>query len=226
MTWRVTIPFKGAPRSKSRLAERFDDATRHALALAFLRDTVAAVRSTPGVDAVVIVSNEPGLAVLLAHEEPSPGGGPLAAVEIVPDPGDGLNGAIAAGIRSARAGDAEAHIAALLGDLPELTAGELSAALGAAASHPLAAVTDASGTGTTLITIAPTVEATPRFGAGSAAAHAAAGFTRLELAASSGLRRDVDAPADVDGLVSPGVHTRAALRKGGDSGRRAGREAS
>jgi len=205
VTWRVTIPFKGAPRSKSRLAERYDDATRHTLALAFLQDAVAAVRSTVGVASVVIVSNESGLAALFP-DDPA-----LAAVEIVPDPGDGLNGAIAAGIRACRVADPGAYVAALLGDLPELTAGELAVALGAAAGHPLAYVTDASGTGTTLITLAPGVAADPRFGAGSAAAHAAAGFTRLDLPPSSGLRRDVDAPADVDALLAPGPRTRAAL---------------
>ena len=48
MTWVVVIPFKGAPASKSRLSERFADADRHALALAFLADTVTAVRRADG----------------------------------------------------------------------------------------------------------------------------------------------------------------------------------
>ncbi|MFC4243785.1 2-phospho-L-lactate guanylyltransferase [Gryllotalpicola reticulitermitis] len=206
MTWYVTIPFKGAPLSKSRLAERLNDTSRHALAVAFLQDTVSAVRRTADVASVLIVSNEPGLTALFAVEAETG-----ARVEIVPDPGDGLNAAIAQGILAARAADPDASVAVLLGDLPELTADELAEALGAAARHPLAYTADASGTGTTMIALAPGVTADPRFGVGSAAAHAAAGFSRLDVPASSGLRRDVDAPQDLDALRAPGAHTRAVL---------------
>jgi 2-phospho-L-lactate guanylyltransferase len=205
VTWRVVIPFKGAPSSKSRLAVRFDDLARHALALAFLRDVVAAAREAHGVDGVVIVSSDPGLAALFPDEPP------LAPVTITPDPRHGLNGAIAHGIRVARSGDSGAHIAVLLGDLPELTAAELSAALTAAARHPFAYVTDAAGTGSSMITLAPGETAQPHFGAGSAAAHEAAGFARLDIAPGSGLRRDVDCPGDVDRIAAPGRHTRAVL---------------
>ncbi|GAA4167759.1 2-phospho-L-lactate guanylyltransferase [Gryllotalpicola koreensis] len=205
MSWRVVIPFKGAPSSKSRLAVRFDDLARHALALAFLQDVVAAVRATPEVAGVTLVSSEPGLGALFA-DAPD-----LAPVAITPDPRHGLNGAIAHGIRAARAADSSAHVAVLLGDLPELAAGELADALGAAARHPLATVTDAAGTGTSLITLAPGEFAEPQFGASSAAAHAAAGFVRLDVAAESGLRRDVDAPDDVDRIERPGRHTAAVL---------------
>lgn len=205
MSWLVVIPFKGAPSSKSRLAARFDDLSRHALALAFLQDVVAAVRETPGVARVLIVSSEPGLATLFPE---TPGLAPLA---LTPDPRHGLNGAIAHGIRVARAADSSAHVAVLLGDLPELTARELGDALGAAVRHPLAAVTDAAGTGTSLITLAPAAVGEPHFGVGSAAAHAAAGFVFLDVPVASGLRRDVDAPDDVDGISAPGPFTRAVL---------------
>jgi len=205
VTWRVVIPFKGAPSSKSRLAARLDDLSRHALALAFLQDAVAAVRATPGVTGVTLVSSEPGLHSLFAADSA------LAPIELVPDPRDGLNGAIEHGIRAARAGDADAHVAVLLGDLPELTADELAGALEAAGRHPLSYVTDAAGTGTTMITLAPREAAEPHFGAGSAAAHAAAGFAPLELPAGSGLRRDVDAPDDLDRIASPGRYTAAVL---------------
>ena len=205
MTWRVVVPFKGAPSSKSRLAARLDDLSRHALALAFLQDVVAAVRATPGVDGVTLVSSEPGLATLFPDAQG------LAPVGLTPDPRRGLNGAVAHGIRVARTADPAARVAALLGDLPELTAGELGDALGAATGHPLAYVTDAAGTGTSLITLAPGAVAEPSFGAGSAAAHAAAGFMLLDVPATSGLRRDVDAPDDVDAIAAPGQFTRAVL---------------
>lgn len=205
MTFRVVIPFKGAPNSKSRLAARFDDLARHALALAFLQDVVAAARATPDVAGVMIVSSEPGLPALFPT---APG---LAPIEITADPQQGLNGAIAHGIRAARAADARAPVAVLLGDLPELTADELSGALAAASRHPLAYVPDAAGSGTSLVALAADETAEPRFGAGSAAAHAAAGFVPLDVSVESGLRRDVDAPDDVDRIARPGRYTRAVL---------------
>jgi 2-phospho-L-lactate guanylyltransferase len=208
VSWRVVVPFKGAPNSKSRLAARFDDLARHALALAFLQDVVAAARAAPGVSGVTLVSSEPGLATLFPSDPARPDAAP---VDVTPDPRHGLNGAIAHGIRVARAHDGAAHVAVLLGDLPELTAAELSATLALAAGHPLSYVTDAAGTGTSMITLAPGETAQPRFGAGSAAAHAAGGFVRLEVAAESGLRRDVDAPDDVDRIERPGRFTAAVL---------------
>jgi 2-phospho-L-lactate guanylyltransferase len=205
VSWRVVVPFKGAPSSKSRLAARFDVDTRHALALAFLKDALAAVRAAPAVVGVVVVSSEPGLAALF------PDGAGLAPVAVTPDPRHGLNGAIEHGIRVARAAEHGAHVAVLLGDLPELTSAEFSAALEAAVRHPLSYVTDAAGSGTAMITLAPGTAQKPQFGAGSAAAHAAAGFVRLDVPAGSGLRRDVDEPADVDRISRPGRHTAAVL---------------
>jgi len=203
--WRIVIPFKGAPSSKSRLSARVDDVGRHALAVAFLRDVVVAVGRASGVTGVTLVSSEPGLAGLFADE---PG---LAPVGIAPDPRHGLNGAVAHGIRAVRAADPAAHVAALLGDLPELTTAEVSGALAAAAGHPLSYVADAAGTGTTMITLGPGATAEPHFGAGSAAAHEAAGFVRLDVPVGSGLRRDVDVPGDVDGIRQPGRYTAAVL---------------
>jgi 2-phospho-L-lactate guanylyltransferase len=205
VSWRVVVPFKGAPSSKSRLAAHFDVDTRHALALAFLRDALAAVRATPDVAGVVVVSSEPGLSALFPDEAG------LAPVTLTPDPRHGLNGAIEHGIRVARAAERGAHLAVLLGDLPELTSREFAAALAAAGRHPKAYVTDAAGSGTSMIALAPGCAAQPRFGAGSAAAHEDAGFVRLDVPAHSGLRRDVDEPADVDRIARPGRHTAAVL---------------
>jgi 2-phospho-L-lactate guanylyltransferase len=212
VSWLVVIPFKGAPDGKSRLAGRFDDTQRRALALAFLQDTLAAVRGVPAVAGVTVVSSEPGLNRMLASAEGLAPAQARAPIEVIPDPGNGLNAAIEHGIVSFRGGERSGHIAVLLGDLPALASEELAQALAAAEEYPQAFVPDAAGDGTTMITLAPDVDAPVLFGAGSAAAHAAAGYVRLELAADSGLRRDVDAPEDVDALERPGRHTRAALQ--------------
>ncbi|WP_022882057.1 2-phospho-L-lactate guanylyltransferase [Gryllotalpicola ginsengisoli] len=211
MSWLIVIPFKGAPGAKSRLAAVYDDGQRSALARAFVADTVAAVRAVPAVAGVTVVSNEAGLDRLLGAAEGIAPASALAPVEVLPDPGDGLNGAVRHGIASFRGQEPTGHIAVLLGDLPGLAPEELARALELAQEHPLAYVADASGTGTTMITIAPDAAAEPMFGEGSAAAHAAAGFTRLEVPAEWGLRRDVDSPEDLAALPAPGRHTRLAM---------------
>ncbi|HEY0248211.1 MAG TPA: 2-phospho-L-lactate guanylyltransferase [Gryllotalpicola sp.] len=212
MSWLVVIPFKGAPDSKSRLAERFDDATRNALAVAFLQDTVSAARGIAGVAGVTIVSNQPGLGRLLSAPEGIAPARPVAPVEVIADPGDGLNAAITHGIASFRGAEPGGHIAALLGDLPALVPDELAAALALAEKHPMSFVPDAAGDGTTMITLAPGVAGQVLFGVGSAVAHAVAGYVPLDVPAASGLRRDVDSPVDLERLAAPGKHTRGVLQ--------------
>ncbi|WP_298228752.1 2-phospho-L-lactate guanylyltransferase [Gryllotalpicola sp.] len=213
MSWVVVIPFKGAPDAKSRLAGAFEDDVRARLALGFLFDTISAAREVPDVAAILVVSNEPGLDRALGSSECVAPHSSLAGVEVLPDPGDGLNAAIAYGIDEYRSGPhAAGHIAALLGDLPGLTVTELAEALAQAEAHPMSYVPDRAGTGTTMITLAPGVDAGPLFGPGSAAAHAAAGFTALDIPDESGLRNDVDSVEHLD-HVTPGRYTKPLLRK-------------
>ncbi|SIN84710.1 2-phospho-L-lactate guanylyltransferase [Agromyces cerinus] len=179
--WTVVIPVKAPAGAKTRLAAAVAPAEREALARAFALDTIAAALAARTVARVIVVGDDPSLA---------------GAAEFLPEPADALRGltrAIASGIDHARAGDdgpGLRPVAVLLGDLPALAPEELDAALAAASRHPLAFVRDADGTGTTLATASAGVGLAPRFGADSAARHAAAGF--VELAASAGLRRDVD----------------------------------
>jgi 2-phospho-L-lactate guanylyltransferase len=211
VTWRIVIPFKGAAGAKSRLAERFDPPAREAIAMAMLRDTVSAVRKTPTVRGLVVVSRDPDLRPMLAGRERLEHRIAHVPVAVLPDPGAGLNAAISAGIDRARADDSSAHVAVVLGDLPALRPADLAEALELAKAYSLAFVADAASTGTTMITVSPGASVEPLFGEGSAAAHAAAGFAMLQVPASSGLRCDVDAPGDLDALGQPGVFTLAAL---------------
>ena len=122
----------------------------------------------------------------------------------------GLNAALAEGARLARDRWPADGVAGLVGDLPALTPAELAGALAAAAQHPTGFVTDAAGTGTTLLTARPTVAFDPRFGPGSAARH---GVHAAALPAGPGLRRDVDTADDLRAalLLGVGPHTVAAL---------------
>ncbi|WP_382304659.1 2-phospho-L-lactate guanylyltransferase [Herbiconiux sp. UC225_62] len=206
-TWAVVVPVKGTAAGKTRMAPGLDPRQRMLLVEAFALDAVSALTASALVDRVIVVTD--------AAAELSGSLRSLGA-EIVPDPGAGLNAAVAAGIEAARAsvvpGQAESAIAALLGDLPCLVTPDVDDALERASGHPLAVVPDAEGTGTTLITALPGADLVPRFGAGSAARHRDAGHAVLDIPADSTLRLDVDTEADLAAALALGVgpHTRRA----------------
>ncbi len=171
------MPVKGTESAKSRLGASAE------LASAIALDTVEAAVAVP--DSRVVVVTSPSIAGYFT----------AIGARVVADPGGGLNPAIAAGIAGAIG-----PVAVLLGDVPALVPPELAAALVAAEEHPLAMVADADETGTVLITALNPVDHRPRFGAGSRDAHLGAGYVELPIAASSGLRRDVDTVAQLVSL--------------------------
>jgi 2-phospho-L-lactate guanylyltransferase len=190
----VVVPVKPPARGKSRLVD-LDDDLRRELAAAFALDTVAACLSTPAVARVLVATDDAGFARRLA----------AAGCAVVPDGVSGdLNGCL-------RLAAAEAHRrwprlrpVALCADLPALRPVDLGEALArAAAAAGASFVTDAAGAGTTLYA-ADAAEFHPRFGAGSRAAHLAAGATEIagELLT---LRQDVDDAADLDRALALGV---------------------
>lgn len=205
--WTIVVPFKGGLTAKSRLSQACGETKglrpegRHQLALAFLRDTVAAAAAVPAVAHLVVVSSDPGVATAIPD------------ATVLADPGRGLNAAVAAGIEWARSLAPDGPVAALTGDLPCLRPLDLSAALELAREHPLGVVPDRHGTGTTLITAQPGVPVTPRFGPHSCEAHTRADHTALPVPATSTLRQDVDTIADLAWALRRGVgqHTRAAV---------------
>jgi 2-phospho-L-lactate guanylyltransferase len=183
--WTVVIPVKGTADAKSRLG------ASASLAEAIALDTAAAVLAAMGSfgpDARVIVVTSAAAAPAFA----------ALGASIVPDPGGGLNAAIARGI--AAAGDGP--VAVLLGDVPALAPAELAAALSLADGHPLAMVADADGVGTVLTAALRGAAHAPAFGEGSRAAHLAAGYVELDIPLDSGLRRDVDTAEQLRALGS------------------------
>lgn len=191
--WSVVVPVKGTADSKSRLAPDRTRSERAALAAAFATDAVSVLLETPDVAEVIVVAPRGELAADLERR----------GARLVADPGEGLNAAVRAGLTALRPhGLARA---AMLGDLPALRADAVATVLSAASAHPLAYVADADGTGTTLITATGAHPLVPRFGAGSALRHAAAGHRELGAAAAAVLRRDVDTEADLDAALALGV---------------------
>lgn len=198
--WAVVVARTGAS-AKTRLAPALDAEARSALAVAMLTDVLRATRGA-------------GLAGTVAVLDPPHA--PLDGVTIVPDPGEGLDRAVEAGVEAVVAAGAGAVIV-LPGDIPLLDEEDVRA-LAAAAGPPraVAIVTDRYGTGTNALALRPPRAIAPAFGPGSAQRH-------LDAARAAGLpaRRlerqraalDVDTPADLAELLrlGPGGATRIAL---------------
>ncbi len=126
-SWVVVIPVKRLGAAKSRLRGAVADAHHEGLALAMLRDTIAAVAACPDVGDVLVVTDDPVVTAMAPGLDARP----------VPDaPSAGLNAAAAFGADVAAA--LHRWRAVLAGDLPALRPGELAAALATAAQGPAA----------------------------------------------------------------------------------------
>ncbi|BCJ54644.1 2-phospho-L-lactate guanylyltransferase [Actinoplanes sp. NBRC 14428] len=199
--WTAVIPVKRLSAAKSRLRGAVPDAWHEALALAMVRDTVTAVGACEQVGGVVVVTDDPAAAAAASG---------LGARVVADSPAAGLNEAMSFGADVAVG--AGRRRAVLAGDLPALRPHELGAAL-LSAPAGRGFVADAAGTGTVLLTAGPGTPLGPRFGPGSAAAHAASGAAAL-TGDWPGLRQDVDTPADLRTVLGLGAgeHTCALLR--------------
>lgn len=213
----VLIAVKDLGRAKSRLAPRLTAGQRTDLVLAMLRDTLSAVRDSAAVADVTVITPDPAVAAAAA----------AAGAHRIPDPvttgPDRLNDVLHA---VARDSDRSAGpVVALQGDLPCLTADELTGALVAAHPFPRAVVVDHHGTGTAALIVAdPSEDLEPRFGTDSARRHIDSGATAL-TGVWPGLRLDVDTPDDLDAAarLGPGPATSRVLTTigwPGPSGRR------
>jgi 2-phospho-L-lactate guanylyltransferase len=182
----LVVPVKALPDAKSRLRGAVRPGEHIRLVLAVLLDTVTAAAETDGVRRVLVVSSDPTVASVLAAE----------GFDCVPEgPSRGLNQALRHGAAILRAADPTGQIGALQADLPALRPNELAAAIKTADGRR-AFCADRQTTGTTLLLSAPGAALDPRFGVGSAQAHAASGAMALTDSWPS-LRCDVDTVEDL-----------------------------
>jgi 2-phospho-L-lactate/phosphoenolpyruvate guanylyltransferase len=202
--WAIVVPIKRLAVAKTRLAERAE--VRADLALAMALDTVAAARSAHTVERVVVVTDEPTAAQAVAR---------MGATVVADTPDAGLNPALLHGARAAAETGPGLAVAALSSDLPALRPADLDGVLLVATGHPCCLVSDADGSGTTLLTARDPAAFTPRFGTGSRQAHLDNGAYDATAEAAASLRRDVDTVDDLRAAVELGLGpaTAAALRR-------------
>lgn len=193
LTWSLIVPIKPAHDGKTRLVTA-TAASRRALAHAFALDAVHAMLACPYVGRLVIVGSLPG-----APTDPR--------LEILEDPGTGLNPAAQAGLDLVGPSDPAAVVVA---DLPALRPEELSRALMAAADHERSIICDADGIGTTTYLSRRREDARPAFGVRSRSVHVAAGAVDLRDLLVPGLRCDVDTETDLWNARRLGVGDRTA----------------
>lgn len=197
--WVVVVPVKSPARAKSRL-QWSASPDRAELARALALDTVEAIRATPTVDEVVVVTDDEAVAEA-ARELGS------AAVA---DTGSGdLDTELAAAVVSLAQSHPHARFAAVLADLPSLTPTAFARVLSDASECDLAYVPDAEATGTTMLLSADLDGFLPRFGPGSARRHAEAGAVAVALDVAVA-RRDVDTVEDLHAAQRLGVGPRTA----------------
>lgn len=196
------VPIKRLDRAKSRLRganDAADDGAHAELVLALLVDTVTAAANAPGVRRLLVVCEDTRVPVALRG----------TGVECVDERGlPGLNAALSFGAGVLRARNKQGVVGALQADLPALRPAELAEAIALAAGRR-AFCTDRPGTGTTLLLSAPGQPLEPRFGVGSAAAHAASGAVAVGAGLDS-LRCDVDTAADLAAAAGLGLGSRTA----------------
>lgn len=186
MTCWAIIPCKPASESKRRLAGALDPQARSGLVEAMLAHVADAAARAEGIDRVCLVG-------------PTRGGLP-ETLALLPDPGRGLNAAVASALAEAgRAG--VSRVVIVHGDLPNVTPQEI-ARLAAAPPDAIAIAPDRHGTGTNALSL-PLPAARDfsfAFGPGSFARHRAEverlGL-ELHVLRSPGLEQDIDEPADL-----------------------------
>ena len=203
----VVVPVKPPAVGKSRLVGLTDEQRRE-LAEAFALDTVTAVTATPGVEAVLVVTDDFRLARALRG----------LGAEVMPD---GVSGDLNATLVQAAAEVVrrwpDAVPVVLCADLPALRSDELADVLAEALAEVSAGrtafVRDRAGVGTTMYAAAQG-RFGPAFGPGSAVRHEQDGAVEVGASASS-VRTDVDDLADLGAALVGGVGPHTTRASGG-----------
>lgn len=197
------LPLKDLVSAKTRLAGVLAPSERRALMQAMAEDVLAVLAGHPAVDAITLLSDDPGAALLAGNY----------GARHCPEQSlacSGLNAVLAAacGRLPAKPGDS---VLVLHADLPSLGAADIEATLGVKAEMASGAVvigTDRRGEGTNLLLFDADRLPDFRFGPDSCARHLAwarRSGVKARVLRRPGIAGDVDQPEDLSALVSGGA---------------------
>lgn len=201
------LPVKRFGQAKQRLAGGVPDQLRSELARAMVGDVLVALRAVAGLDRVVVVTGEPGVAAAARYLD-------LLVVEDERD--SGQSDAAALGVQRALVEGAERALL-VPGDCPALDPAQVSELLGSAGPGPeVVIVPDRHATGTNGLLLTPPDVIRPSFGPGSCARHrelAGAAGAHCRVAELASLLLDVDTGEDLLALRERlSAHARGAER--------------
>lgn len=197
--WSVVVPVKRLDSAKTRLGDDHRPA-RAELALAFATDCLAALVAARRIGRVVVVSSDPAL---------RPIADALGVAWLEEVGADGLNAAASSALSAL-----DGPVAVVVGDLPSLTSSAADLVLRLADAVPSGFISDAAGTGTTMLMARDARDCVPAFGPRSRARHRRAGFVDLgldlvldrdEAMDLARARRDVDTDVDLADALRLGV---------------------
>ena len=191
------VPVKMLGEAKTRLLPP-DDPSRPELALAFVDDCLLALIAAPSITRVRVVSDDERVHRLAARR----------GAECLTEPAEpGLNAAARHGLAGL-----PGRVGVVAGDLPCLTADAVDLVCALADAAPFGFMSDAQGTGTTMLFAESAAQCRPAFGHRSRARHRSLGAVDLGLDAGPGdrarlvrARRDVDTTVDLADAVRIGV---------------------
>jgi 2-phospho-L-lactate guanylyltransferase len=188
------LPVKRFELAKSRLGELLGPTQRRLLAEAMVTDVLNALLGAPGLDAVVVVTNEPSVASLADS---------LGAMVLADPVESGQSAAALVGITHALASGCE-RVLLVPGDCPALDGAALGTLLGCAAAPPaVTIVADRHGSGTNALLLTPPDAIEPGFGPDSFERHrqrASAAGAAWHVERLAGLALDIDTPEDLAAL--------------------------
>lgn len=199
----AVVPAKEFGTAKQRLVRAVPAEGRSALARAMLEDVLQALAGA-GLDRILVVTPDADAAALAGRH----------GATVLPErDAEGHTAAVARGLAACRELGATVMLT-VPGDLPCLTTDEVRAILAASGPPPSAVfVPSRSGVGTNAACLAPPDALPLRFGEPSFADHLAAARARgIEpvVLALPGAGLDIDAPEDLEALLTHGPDTRAA----------------
>jgi 2-phospho-L-lactate guanylyltransferase len=182
--WNAVVPVKAWRTAKSRLELPPD--SRAAMARSMTLVVLDLLTAHPDIEHVVVVTVDAD-----AAREAQARGATVLAEDL------GLNDAVRRGCAWIAKHRGDGPTVVVPADLGFLTVSALSGALAVLRDVGRAHVPDLSGEGTTLLAAPAASAITPFYGVGSSAAHAAAGFARIEDV-DNVVRADVDRLEDLE----------------------------